>query len=466
MNRNEHLIGGRWVASEHPAQRVENPATLETVGTAADADPSVVHAAAAAARAAQELWASTSPETRRDALLDLAEQIDRRSAELVDVLVAELGAPAQFAREVHLAATLGDLQGFASALEDLAFEERLGNSLVRRRPLGVVGCITPWNYPTHQIAAKVGAALAAGCAVVVKPAELTPLSAYVLGEAVQDSTLPPGLVNIVFGEGRSVGEALVRDADVDAISFTGSTGVGRHIAALAGGRLLPVALELGGKSASVVLDDADLERAVRWTVRSATVNSGQTCSACTRLVVPQHLAREAELLARDAMAELRVGDPREDVDLGPVVSGAQRDKIIGLLAEAEAAGATVHSRTVADRLSGHYVAPALVTGAERAAAIVQQEVFGPVLTLQTARDDDEAVEIANDSPYGLGGAVWSTDLSRARTVAARIKTGQVDLNGADWNLQAPFGGTKQSGFGRELGPHGILELTYLQSIQE
>lgn len=466
MNRNEHLVGGDWVASERPPQRVEDPASLETAGTAADGDPSVVHAAAAAARAAQEGWGSTPPEDRRAALVDLAEQLRRRSAELVDVLVAELGAPTRLARDVHVAATVGDLEAFATALDGLDFEQRLGSSLVRHRPLGVVGCITPWNYPTHQIAAKLGAALAAGCTVVLKPAELTPLSAYVVGEAVRDSAIPPGVVNIVFGEGRTVGEALVRDADVDAISFTGSTGVGRHIAAVAGGRLLPVSLELGGKSASVVLDDADLERAVRWTVRSATVNSGQTCSACTRLVVPEHLARDAEDLALDALRGLRIGDPRDDVDLGPVASGAQRDKIAGLLAGARDAGATVHAAPLPGGLPGHYVAPALVTGADRRAAIVQEEVFGPVLVLQTARDNDEAVEVANDSPYGLGGAVWSADLQRARSVAARMHTGQVDLNGADWNLLAPFGGTKQSGFGRELGPHGILELTYLQSIQE
>lgn len=463
--RNEHLIGGRWVTADSAPQPVENPATLETIGTTAMGNAAHVDAAVTSAREAFLDWSRTTPEVRRAALLDLAAQVRARRDALVEVLVAELGAPRHVAADVHVAATVGDLEAFAAVLEDLAFTSEVGNSLVVHEPLGVIACITPWNYPTHQIAAKIGAAIAAGCTVVLKPSEVTPLCAYLLGDALVASAVPDGVVNIVFGDGAGVGEALTTSRGIDAISFTGSTRIGVHIATLAAARLLPVSLELGGKSASVVLDDADLERAVAWTVRSATVNSGQTCSACTRLIVPAYLADAAAGLARAQMGALRVGDPTTDVDLGPLASRAQFEKVGAMVSQAAADGATVHQSSVNTDLPGWFMAPTLVTDADPDSSIVQDEVFGPVLTIQAATDVDHAVELANHSPYGLGGAVWSADVERATAVARRLHTGQVDINGADWNLQAPFGGVKQSGTGRELGAHGVLEFTSLKAVQ-
>lgn len=465
FRRNEHLIAGRWVISPTAPVPVENPATLSTVGTAAMGDGREVTVAIEAASAALPHWSGHRPEERRAALSDLATQVRLRADELTATLVAELGAPERVAREIHVAATIADLEGFADALGRVAFETEIDHSLIVREAVGVVACITPWNYPTHQIAAKIGGAVAAGCTVVLKPSELTPLSAYLLGDAVLASTIPAGVVNIVFGTGAVVGQALASSPEIDAISFTGSTAVGRKIAESAAGRMIPVSLELGGKSASVVLDDADLEAAVAWTVRSATVNSGQTCSACTRLIVPANLAEQAAQLAVEGATALRVGDPQQDVDLGPLASRAQYEKVTGMLEGARRDGAVIHQADLTTDLPGHFVSPAIVTGADPASAIVQDEVFGPVLVVQAAADTSDAVRLANFSSYGLGGAVWSSDPDRAVMVARRLHTGQVDINGAAWNLRAPFGGTKSSGAGRELGIHGILEFTELKSIQ-
>ncbi|PVX59586.1 aldehyde dehydrogenase family protein [Rhodococcus globerulus] len=463
--RNEHLIAGEWVTNAGHPTPVENPATLETVGTTAAGTGADAAVAIEAASAALPGWSLSSSEERQAALLDLAAQVRLRANELVAILVAELGTPERVARDIHVAATIADLEGFADALGKFSFETEIGNSLVVREALGVVACITPWNYPTHQIAAKVGGAIAAGCTVVLKPSEVTPLSAYLLGDALLASTVPAGVVNIVFGTGDTVGQTLVMSRDIDAISFTGSTTVGRSIAEIGARRMIPVALELGGKSASIVLDDADLETAVAWSVRSATVNSGQTCSACTRLIVPAKLADQVTELAREGAAALRVGDPQLDVDLGPLASRAQYDRVTGMLESARRTGAVVRQADLTTDLPGYFVPPAIVNGADPASAIAQEEVFGPVLVIQGAADTSEAVRLANFSPYGLGGAVWSSDPDRATLVARRLRTGQVDINGAAWNLQAPFGGTKSSGSGRELGIHGILEFTELKSIQ-
>lgn len=466
--RREHFVDGDWHAPEGGELiAVENPATAEPIGSAPRGGRAEVDLAVAAASRARPAWAATSPEERARALEALRDALGAREKELVDLTVAELGAPVTFARDVHVPLALGDLDAFAKDVRAFPFEERIGTSLVLREPAGVAGCVTPWNYPLHQMAAKVGAALAAGCTVVLKPAELTPLAAYALAEAARDAGLPPGVLNVVFGSGRVVGDALTRNPGVDVISFTGSTAVGTSVAGAAARDVRRCLLELGGKSASVALPDADLEAAIRWTVRSATVNSGQTCSACTRLVVPRAGYADAVAYAGELAAGLRVGDPLDPaVDLGPVVSARQRETVLGFVERAVAEGATVEPAGAGDLPErGHYVRPAVVSGTHPYAEIAQEEVFGPVLVVLAYDDEDEAAAIADSTRYGLSGAVWSADPGRATAFARRLRTGQVDVNGGRWNFSAPFGGYKQSGTGRELGPHGIADFCETKSLQ-
>lgn len=467
-HRSEHFIDGTWhtpVGGETLA--VENPATGEGIGTAARGGPREAGLAVEAAKRARPGWAATSPGERADALGALHDALSARREDLVGLTVAELGAPVTVARDVHVPLALGDLEAFARDVRGFPFEERIGNSLVLKEPAGVAGCVTPWNYPLHQMAAKVGAALAAGCTVVLKPAELTPLAAYALAEAAEEAALPPGVLNVVFGSGRVVGDAITRDPGVDVVSFTGSTAVGTSVAGVAARDVRRCLLELGGKSASVVLPDADVESAVRWTVRSATVNSGQTCSACTRLVVPRSRYADAVALAGDLAAGLCVGDPLDPAtDLGPLVSARQRETVLGFVERAVADGADLGPAASGDLPGrGHYVRPVVVSGTHAHSEIAQEEVFGPVLVVLAYDDEDEAAAIADATRYGLGGAVWSADPARATAFARRLRTGQVDVNGGRWNFSAPFGGCKQSGTGRELGPHGIADFCEVKSIQ-
>lgn len=466
--RSEHFIDGDWytpAAGELLA--IENPATGESIGTAARGGREEVDLAVEAATRAWPGWSATSPAERAEALGALRDALGARKKELVDLTVAELGVPVTFAGDVHVPLALGDLDAFARDVRDFPFEERIGNSLVLKESAGVAGCVTPWNYPLHQMAAKVGAALAAGCTVVLKPAELTPLAAYALAEAACDAGLPPGVFNVVFGSGRVVGDALTRNPGVDVVSFTGSTAVGTSVAEVAAGDVRRCLLELGGKSASVALPDADFEAATRWTVRSATVNSGQTCSACTRLIVPRSNYADVVAYAGELAAGLRVGDPLDaTTDLGPVVSARQRETVLGFVERAVANGARVEPAGTGDLPDrGHYVRPAVVSGTHPFSEIAQEEVFGPVLVVLAYDDEDEAAAIANSTRYGLSGAVWSADAGRATTFARRLRTGQVDVNGGQWNFSAPFGGYKQSGTGRELGPHGIADFCEVKSIQ-
>ncbi|WP_406054349.1 aldehyde dehydrogenase family protein [Kribbella sp. NBC_00889] len=466
--RDDILVGGTWRPVRRTHQ-VVNPATGWPVGCAAKADRADVDAAVRAAGDALVEWRATPPRVRAEGLTALHTELKGRRDELTNCIVAELGAPIRLAREAHVDQALDVLAGFVPIAEELAEPERAGSSLVLARPAGVAACITPWNYPLYQLIAKVGAALAAGCSVVAKPAELTPMSAYLLADAVLAAGLPAGMLNLVPGSGTEVGAALVGHRGIATVSFTGSTAVGRQVGRTAGEALQRMSLELGGKSASVVLDDADLPSAVRATVESACYNSGQTCSAWTRLLVPRQYYEEALQLAADRANTLAVGDPTDEAtDLGPLVSADQRTTVSEHVARAIADGVRLvagGSERPPGLDAGHYFLPTILADVSTADEISREEVFGPVLVVQAHDGDDDAVRMANDSDYGLAGAVWSTDQSRALQVAARMQTGQVDLNGAAFNPVAPFGGWKSSGVGRELGRHGVHEFCEFTSVQ-
>ncbi|ANH38249.1 3-succinoylsemialdehyde-pyridine dehydrogenase [Nocardioides dokdonensis FR1436] len=458
-------IDGRWWPVEQTLP-VHSPATGAVVGEVAVCGVADVDRAVAAARAAYPGWRDAGPEARADALDALLLALRERRDELVDLTVAEVGAPVAVAREAHIDLSLDIVAFYAGLARRGAEVETVANTTIYREPVGVVAAITPWNYPLYQLVIKAAAAMAAGCTVVAKPAELTPLTSLLFAEACTTSGLPPGVFNLVPGRGRQVGSAMVEHPHVDLVSFTGSTQVGSAIAGAAALSVKRVSLELGGKSASVVLPDADLATAVRATVDSAMLNSGQTCSAWTRLLVPAERYDEALGLAADRLDALVVGDPEDEAtELGPVISADQATSIEGFLERAAAGGAQVRRGPAYTGLPGHYVAPALVWDVEPDAEIALEEVFGPVLVVQAYTDVDHAVEIANATDYGLAGAVWSASDQAALAVARRMRTGQVDLNGAEFNLAAPFGGVKKSGYGRELGRHGLDEFTEVKAVQ-
>ncbi|WP_340562759.1 aldehyde dehydrogenase family protein [Streptomyces sp. GSL17-111] len=469
MAHDAHYIGGAWREAGGDAIEVRNPATEEVVGRVPAGRAEDVDAAVRAARDALPGWAATPPADRAARIAVLAEVLKARREEIAATVTAELGAPLSFSRAVHADLPAAVAGSYATLAAEYAFEERVGNSTVHQEPIGVVGAITPWNYPLHQIVAKAAPAFAAGCTVVLKPAENTPLVAQLFAEAVHEAGLPAGVFNLVTGYGPEAGEALAEHAGVDLISFTGSTAVGRRIGATAGAALKPVALELGGKSANVVLPGADLAKAVKVGVANVMANSGQTCSAWTRLLVDAEHYEEAVELAARAVARYVPGDPvDEETRLGPLVSAPQRDRVTGYIEQGIAEGA----RLVAggpgapeDRPRGWYVRPTVFADVTPEMTIAQEEIFGPVLSILKYDGVEDAVRVANDTVYGLAGAVWAADDAEAAAFARRMDTGQVDINGGRFNPLAPFGGYKHSGIGRELGRHGLAEYLQTKSLQ-
>jgi aldehyde dehydrogenase (NAD+) len=462
-------IDGAWVA---PAGRdtipVEDP-THETVidhvpaGTAEDVDSAV-----AAARRAFPAWSAADPAERAAHLDKLHTVLAGQADGIARTIARELGTPMKVATAVQAGLPLAVLRSYADLAGQPLPEETIGNSTVVHEPIGVVGAITPWNYPLHQVVAKLAPALATGCTVVLKPSEITPLVAYLLFDAIDAAGLPPGVVNLVTGHGKVVGEAIASHPDVDMVSFTGSTAVGARISHLAADRIARVALELGGKSANVILADADLAKAVKVGVGNAFLNSGQTCTAWTRMLVHRSRYDDAVELAAAAASAYTLGDPfAEGTRLGPLSSENQRNRVRGYVAKGLAEGA----RLAAGGLDaptperGHFVAPTVLADVRPDATVAQEEIFGPVLSIIPFEDDDDAVTIANNSRYGLAGGVWSGDEERALRVARRMRTGQVDINGGRFNPLAPFGGYKHSGLGRELGAHGLHEFLETKAIQ-
>ncbi|MFE7892563.1 aldehyde dehydrogenase family protein [Streptomyces sp. NPDC057412] len=453
-------IDGAWrPAAGQDVIEVVNPAdeqVLATVpaGTAADVD-----AAVRAARAALPGWAATPPAERAARLTALRDVLDARRDEIATTVTAELGAPLKFSQAVHAAVPIAVAGSYAELAGTYAFEEKVGNSTVYHEPIGVVGAITPWNYPLHQIVAKAAPALAAGCTIVLKPAENTPLVAQLFAEAVHEAGVPAGVFNLVTGLGPVAGQALAEHPGVDLVSFTGSTAVGRRIASVAGAAVKKVALELGGKSANVVLPGADLAKAVNVGVANVMSNSGQTCSAWTRMLVHRDQYDEAVELAAQAAA--KYGER-----IGPVVSARQQERVLGYIEKGVAEGARlVAGGPQAPREKGYFVSPTVFADVAPDMTIAQEEIFGPVLSILRYEDEEDALRIANGTVYGLAGAVWAADEERAVAFARRMDTGQVDINGGRFNPLAPFGGYKQSGVGRELGAHGLAEYLQTKSLQ-
>ncbi len=468
--RDKLYIGGAWVPSAGKGSiEVIDSTSEDVIGTVPEGTTEDIDRAVAAAREAFPGWSSTPVAERAALLTAVSETLGARMDELGELITHEVGMPLVLSRLVQVGLPMASFGSMAQVTSDFTWEQTVGNSLIVREPIGVVGAITPWNYPLHQIAAKVAPALAAGCTVVLKPSEVAPLNAFVLAEILDEVGVPAGVFNLVTGFGPVVGEALAAHKDVDMVSFTGSTRAGRRVSEVAAGTVKRVALELGGKSANVILGDADLAKAVPDGVGKCYFNSGQTCSALTRMLVPRDRLEEVEALALSTAESFLPGDPFEgETRLGPLVSAAQRDRVRNYIDKGVGEGATLLTGGVEapDGLDkGFFVRPTVFTSVTRDMTIAREEIFGPVLVIIPYDSEDEAVEIANDTDYGLAGGVWSGDPERAKSVARRLRTGQVEVNGGGFNPMAPFGGYKQSGNGREFGAFGLEEYLEVKAMQ-
>jgi aldehyde dehydrogenase (NAD+) len=470
QTRDKLYIGGEWV-DPHGSETIEvvNPSTEEVTGTIPAGTPEDVERAVGAARDAFEDWATTSREERASYLAAISAGLNERSEEIAATISQELGMPLKLSVQIQAGLPTMHFGAMPAVMEEVAWEEQIGNSRVLREPVGVLGAITPWNYPLNQIAVKVAPALAAGCTVVLKPSEVVPLNAFILAEIIESVGLPPGVFNLISGTGPVAGEAIAGHPQVDMVSFTGSTRAGRRVSELASATVKPVALELGGKSPNVILEDAELERAVQDGVGKCFLNSGQTCSALTRMLVPREKLGLVEEIAAAAAESFTPGDPFEaETRLGPLVSDAQRERVRGYIAKGSEEGAKLvtggaEAPEGLDR--GYFVRPTVFSEVTPEMTIAQEEIFGPVLTIQPYEDIDDAVRIANGTSYGLAGGVWSGSEERAVEVARRIRTGQIEINGGSYNPLAPFGGYKQSGHGRENGRYGMEEMLQVKSLQ-
>ncbi|MGE0498544.1 MAG: aldehyde dehydrogenase family protein [Ramlibacter sp.] len=467
-----HYINGQWVKAQSPDTfTVHDSSTEEVMATVPAGTADEAAQAVEAARAAFDGWAALPVETRAAFLDKVSAGLKARMDEMGTAIAREVGMPLKLAKPVQVGAPVWNWANFAKVARAFEWEEEvagpMGKSLVVREPIGVVGCITPWNFPLNQITLKVAPALAAGCTVVLKPSEIAPVNAMILAEILHEAGLPPGVFNLVNGTGPVVGEVLATHPEVDMVSFTGSTRAGKRVAELASQTVKRVALELGGKSASVLLPDADFEAAVKGTISACLLNSGQTCSAHTRMLVPESRYEDVKALAQAAIARFSVGPSLdESTKLGPLVSAAQRDRVVAFIEQGIAEGAEVIAggpqRPAQDK--GYFVQPTILR-VQPGDTLAREEIFGPVLVVITYKDEDEAVRIANDTIYGLGGGVWSQDQGHAIQVARRIRTGQIDINGGPFNGNAPFGGYKQSGNGRENGKFGFEEFLEYKALQ-
>jgi aldehyde dehydrogenase (NAD+) len=466
----KHYYGGAWQA---PAGTetidVVSSATEETFarvprGTAEDVDRAV-----RAARDAFGPWSAATVEERAQWLEKLQAAMKARVPQIAEAISHEVGTSLGYSTKVQVEFPVMMIGMNAKFIREMRLEEELGNSLVVKEPVGVVGCVTPWNYPLHQVVCKIAPALAAGCTVVLKPAEIAPLSAFLLADAAHEIGLPAGVLNVVSGPGRVVGEAIVSHPEVDMVSFTGSLAAGRRIASVAGDSIKRVCLELGGKSAFVVLDDAPFEKAIPAGVNNCMQNSGQTCSAWTRMLVPRARQGEAVELAKAQLSKLTMGDPFDPkTRLGPLASASQRETVLGYIEHGRKDGATLAAGggRPSGLAKGYFVEPTVFADVTPSMTIAREEIFGPVLAIMPYDSEEDAVGMANDSIYGLSGGVWAGTKERALAVARQLRTGQVDINGGRFNPLAPFGGYKKSGVGREIGPLALEEFFQLKAIQQ
>ncbi len=466
-------IDGHWTpSSAHELIEVINASTEQVMGsipagTAADVDRAV-----AAAKAAFPAWSATPVEERVKFCQRIHEAMVARIDEIAAIVAGEVGMPIGMSKAIQAGLPTNEWANTAKLVSEFAFEEQIGNSLVVREPIGVVGCITPWNYPLYQIVLKVAPAIATGNTVVLKPSEIAPLNAFILADAIHEVGLPAGVFNLVSGFGPTVGEAIASHPDVDMVSFTGSTRAGRRVSELASATIKRVALELGGKSANVILEDVadeDLPKIVGKGLGACFMNSGQTCSALTRMLVPKAKHAMVVDIISQALPGWTIGDPLAgQAKLGPVISDAQRTRVRNYINRGIEEGATLvggGAEQPDDQPRGYYVKPTVLAGVTSTMTVAQEEIFGPVLVVMPYEDEADALAIANGTPYGLAGAVWSADAEKAKQFARKMRTGQVDVNGGGFNAFAPFGGYGQSGNGRERGAHGLEEFLETKAMQ-
>ncbi|MDE5457147.1 aldehyde dehydrogenase family protein [Bradyrhizobium sp. CSA112] len=469
MEKLKFYIDGAWVDPAAPSSLgVVNPATEETFAQISLGSRQDVDRAAKAARRAFATYSEASVEQRLSWLQKIIEGFRARLPELARTMTLEMGAPITFATQRQATVALFHFEEAARVLAQYRFEERMGNGIIRREPIGVCGLITPWNWPLNQVASKVAPALATGCTVVLKPSEIAPLSAMLFAEIVDDAGIPAGVFNLVNGDGSTVGEAIAAHPEIDMVSFTGSTTAGVRVAKLAADTVKRVAQELGGKSANIILADADLKAAVIEGVHACYTNAGQNCQSPTRMLVPRAQRDTAFAAAREAVDTIRLGDPLDPAStMGPLVSQTQFEKVQNLIQSGVDEGATLVAGGTgrpAEVNRGYYVHPTVFGDVTPQMRIAREEIFGPVLSIMSYDTEDEAIEIANDTPFGLAGFVQSRDLDRARAVANRIRAGRVYLNGAPFDRSLPFGGYKQSGNGREFGVFGFEEYLEVKAI--
>jgi aldehyde dehydrogenase (NAD+) len=469
--RDSLYIDGAWVApSSSDVLEVTDSTTEEIFATVPAGTAEDINKAVEAAAKAFPSWAATPAKDRAGFLQKIAEGLQARSSEMADVISHELGMPRNLTEMIQVGLPLGEFAGNAERATTYEWQEEIGNSIILKEPVGVVGAITPWNFPLYQIALKVAPALAAGCTVVLKPSEVAPINAFILAEVIHESGLPKGVFNMVTGLGPVVGEAIATHPLVDKVSFTGSTRAGKRVMELCAQSLKRVSLEMGGKSANIILEDADLAAAIPAGLFGCYLNSGQECSSLTRMLVPRSKLSQVEDLARAAAAGFIPGDPfAETTGLGPLVSAVQRDKVRAFIKQGVDEGATLIAggpEAPEGLDTGFFIQPTVFSNVTNDMTIAREEIFGPVLSIIPYDTEDEAVDIANDTPYGLSGAVWGGTKEHAIEVARKLRTGQVAVNGANFNPLAPFGGYKQSGMGRERGAFGFEEFVEVKSVQQ
>ena len=471
MHERPHLyIDGSWVEPNGEGTiEVINPASEGVIGSVPVGSESDANAAVEAARAAFTGWSESTIDERSNYLNLLSSALKDRGEEIAELITSEVGTPIEYSRMAMVGTPRVVSRSYAKILDGFAWEEEIRNSIVVKEPIGVVAMITPWNFPLHQIIGKVAPAIAAGCTMVLKPSKEAPLNAFVLADILDEIGLPNGVFNLISGHGREIGETLASHPEVDMVSFTGSTNAGVRVSELAAPSVKRVTLELGGKSANIILDDADIPRAASSAIYSCFANSGQECSALTRLLIPEDSREEVVEVIASKIGRYTVGDPMDGTSkCGPLVSKRQQESVSRYISTGIDEGATLVAggEGMPDDLdSGFYVRPTVFADVTPQMTVFREEIFGPVLCITTYSNEEEAIELANDSEYGLSGGVWSGDESRAMRVARKLRTGQVSINGGAFNVTAPFGGYKKSGLGRELGVHGMEEFLETKSIQ-